>query len=160
MASWRDFEREASDLAKDIQRRFDSSGLGLLATLRRDGSPRITAIETFFGAGELWLGMMGGSLKARDLQHDPRCALHAATIDKDVKDGDAKVAGVAVEVTDEAGIRAFVEATREAIGMDPPEPFHAFTLDVREASTMRPAGDHLELEIWREGRGVEHVDRR
>jgi hypothetical protein len=39
-----------------------------LATLRRDGSPRISGTEVEFTDGQVWLGMMPGSLKALDLR--------------------------------------------------------------------------------------------
>ena len=103
MTSWNDFARTAPELAAlNVQTRFEATGLGMLATLRKDGSPRISGIEPSFFEGELWLGMMDGSLKARDLQRDPRIALHNATVDKEVKEGDVKVSGLAVEVTDDA----------------------------------------------------------
>ena len=65
----------------------------MLATLRRDGSPRISGIEVTFADGQLWLGMMPDSRKALDLQRDPRFALHSAPLDADLKDGDAKISG-------------------------------------------------------------------
>lgn len=54
-----------------------------LATLRRDGSPRISGTEVVFDdeAGEIYLGMMPGSVKALDLRRDPRLALHSPTVD-------------------------------------------------------------------------------
>ena len=42
----------------------------------------------------------------------------------------------------------------------PPGPFPLFKADVREVSTVRPAGDHLDIESWREGRGVRKVERK
>lgn len=158
--NWAAFAEAAPELAGRIRARFDATGLSIMATLRRDGSPRISAVETVFGGGELWLGMMGGSLKARDLQRDPRVALHAATADKDVAAGDAKIAGRAIEVTDPDAIRVFTGAVQEDMGFDPPEPFHAFRVDVTEASFLVPAGDHLDIDIWTEGSPPRRVERR
>src|SRR4051812_15999577 len=101
MPTWTQFTDASPELADAVRGRFEAHGLALLATVRRDGSPRISGIEAFFADGELWLGMMDASLKARDLQRDPRLALHNATVDKDVADGDAKISGRAVEVFDE-----------------------------------------------------------
>jgi hypothetical protein len=151
VAGWDGFHAVAPEVADAVRARFEAHGLALMATLRRDGSPRISAIEVFFGGGELWLGMMGGSLKARDLQRDGRIALHSATVDKQVSGGDAKVAGRAIEVTDPSGLAVFTATVNKAMGNDPPEPFHAFRLDVQEASFLRPAGDHLDIDVWREG---------
>ena len=160
MASWETFRADAPELADAIRARFEAHGLALLATLRADGSPRITAVEVFFGGGELWVGMMHRSLKALDLLRDPRFALHSATVDKQVAAGDANVAGRAVEVTADDEVRSFVGAVVEESGGPPPEPFHAFRLDVSEASILRPAGDHLDIDVWREGRGATRIERR
>src|ERR671935_3336335 len=104
MAAWRDVASAAPELAALVRARFEATGLGLLATLRRDGSPRISGIEPLFTADDLWLGMMPGSRKAADLLRDPRFALHSATTDKQVTHGDAKINGRAVVVEDEATI--------------------------------------------------------
>ena len=161
MATWSTIEAAAPELAATARRRFEAYGLGLLATLRRDGSPRISGIEPLFALGELWLGMMPGSLKAADVARDPRFALHNATTDKQVTDGDAKIGGVLVPVDDEGEFARFGEAFAAATGYPPPPgPFPLFKADVREVSTVKPAGDHLDIESWREGRGVRKVERK
>ena len=142
MASFAELSAAAPDLAAALQRRFDAVGLAFLATLRRDGSPRITGIET--------TGMMPRSRKAEDLLRDPRCALHVASTDKNVKEGDAKLAGRALEVTD-AEVKARFPA--------PPGEFHLFRLDITEASFLQPAGDHLAIDVWTEAGGLRRVDR-
>jgi hypothetical protein len=162
MATWSDVEAAAPELAATVRERFEAHGLGLLATLRRDGSPRISGIEPLFAHGELWLGMMADSLKARDVGRDPRFALHNATVDKNVTDGDAKVSGAVVRVDDDVEFARFLEAFKEATGYAPGAPgsFPLFRADVREVSTVKPAGDHLDIESWREGRGVRKVERK
>ena len=161
MASWEKFATDAPELADATRARFEAHGLATLATLRRDGSPRISGVEVLFALGELWIGSMPGARKAADLQRDPRLALHNATVDKEVKDGDAKVSGRAVEVTDEATVAAFVKEVEAHTGHpSPPGPFHLFRVDVTEVATVRPAGDHLLIESWREGEAPRRVERR
>jgi hypothetical protein len=161
MANWTDVEAAAPELATTVRQRFEAHGLGFLATLRRDGSPRISGIEPLFALGELWLGMMPDSRKARDVARDPRFALHNATVDKQVADGDAKISGSLVVVDDEADFARFVEAFAAASGYPPPPgPFPLFRADVHEVSTVKPSGDHLDIESWREGRGVRRVERK
>ena len=162
MASWSDVVFAAPEVAGAVQARFDATGLGLLATLRRDGAPRISGIEPLFALGELWLGMMPESLKGLDLLRDPRFALHCATIDKQVTEGDAKVAGrvIAIDVDDDATFSAMREAFAAQNGAPPPPgPFHLFRADVTEISVLRPAGDHLDIDVWREGGQVERIER-
>jgi hypothetical protein len=161
MASWNEVTDAAPDLAGAVRARFEATGLGLLATLRRDGSPRISGIETTFAVGELWLGMMDGSRKALDLQRDPRLALHSATADKDVKEGDARITGRGVEVREDDDRRgAFLDHLRAKGDWAPDGPFHLFAVDVTELMMLRPGGDHLVIESWREGGEVRRVERR
>lgn len=163
MTTWDDVQTAAPDLTKRVQDRFEATGLALLATLRRDGSPRISGIEPFFGFGHLWLGMMPGSLKAKDLQRDGRFALHAATADKNVTDGDAKVAGFAVEVTDAEQRAAYERQFAEETGYDPSDSgdYHLFRLDITEVvfASIAPEGDAMLIERWSPGRPVETIRR-
>lgn len=103
MTTWGEFraaEPGFADLAQRILRR--QVGL-VLATLRADGSPRVSGIEVVFdgegAAQELAFGSMPGARKGADLRRDPRFALHAAPADQsggDLDEGDVKVAGRAV----------------------------------------------------------------
>ncbi len=81
MHSWRDVEQQAPELATRAREFFAATQHKTLATLRRDGSPRISGIEADFRDGELWLGCMWHSLKALDLRRDPRFALHSGSVD-------------------------------------------------------------------------------
>jgi hypothetical protein len=159
MASWNEVLAAAPGLAAAAQGRFDEHGLGLLATLRKDGSPRISGIEPLFALVEVWLGMMDGSRKLADLRRDPRLALHNATVDKDVEHGDARISGRAVDVPPGPEMDAYLEALDAVSEHHPEGPFPLFRVDVTEVSFLRPAGDHLVIEWWREGEGIRRVDR-
>lgn len=150
-ASWRQFETEAADLAAFVKRRFEAHGLALLATLRADGSPRVSGIEPAFAGGELWLGMMPRSVKGADLRRDRRFALHNATIDKDVRDGDVKVNGFAVPVVDEQGLAAFADASGHAVD---PAAMELFRAELSGVAAIHVSGDHLLIESWRPGQQV------
>ncbi|MDQ1374923.1 MAG: hypothetical protein QOJ09_2261 [Actinomycetota bacterium] len=159
MATWRDVTAAAPDLAADVRARFEATGLGFLATLRANGAPRISGIEPFFTDDELWLGSMPGARKEADLRRDGRLALHSASADKEVKAGDAKVAGRAIAVDDDATFAAFVSAFRDANGYAPDGPFPLFRVDVSEVSFLEPAGDHLDIRWWSESGGMRQLDR-
>src|SRR5438309_1888548 len=81
MARWSEFASAEPALARRVEERFRVRKHKTLATLRKDGSPRISGIEVEFADGELYLGMMPGSLKLRDLERDPRLALHGPAED-------------------------------------------------------------------------------
>jgi hypothetical protein len=161
-ANWSAFEQAAPDLAKEVQDRLEATGLGLLATVRRDGYPRISPVEPSIFRGELWIGMMDASLKARDLQRDPRLALHAATVDKRVSDGDVKLTGRAIEVTDADEKRRFTSDFSEAndYGPDEDDTFHLFKVELVDVSRLTPEDDHLVIESWRPGQEVKRIERR
>jgi len=156
MLSWSEVEEQAPELVALARGFLDANAHKTLATLRRDGSPRISGTEVIFADGELWLGSMWRSMKALDLQRDPRFALHSASADAPAWTGDAKLAGRVEEIEDP-------ERKAEIIGAKaPPGPNHLFRADVSELSVVRlgePA-DHLVIEAWHAGRGVSRRERR
>jgi hypothetical protein len=152
-------EAAAPELAAKVRARFDASGLGYLATLRRDGSPRISGQETLFWEGELWLGMMDQSRKQLDIERDPRIAIHAANADKNVAEGDARVSGLAVRVTDAATFARYREAFAGSTGQEPPEEFPLYRVEISEAMHLRPVVDHLLIEWWTPAKGAQSVKR-
>jgi Pyridoxamine 5'-phosphate oxidase len=159
MASWKKVDDAAPEFARSVEAAFDAHLHKTIATLRRDGSPRISGVEATFRDGELWLGMMPGSIKARDLLHDPRLALHSATADTEMKKGDAKITGRAVEIRDRETFRRLAEESGDEAEQGE---HHLFRVDVTEAVLTRigePA-DHLVIESWHEGRGLRTVRRR
>ena len=95
--TWRELELGAPELARLGRERLESAGVGLLGTLRRDGSPRISPIEPYFARGELVFGAMVWSLKVRDLQRDARCVVHSAVTGPNSGESELKLYGRAVE---------------------------------------------------------------
>src|SRR5207245_11681655 len=96
-----EFEAAAPDSAKRVRKLMSSRKHLTMATLRRDGSPRISGTEVQFAGEHLQIGSMPGAVKARDLLRDPRVAIHGPTHDPAKSGrwrGEAKVAGRAVEV--------------------------------------------------------------
>lgn len=161
MSNWNEVTAAAPELAADVQARFEAHGLGLLATLRADGSPRISGVEPWFAGGELWLGMMYESRKALDLLRDGRLAVHSATADKDVTDGDARISGVASAVDDASIQKAAMDDFEAINGYRPDDgPMHLFRVDVTELMWLKPDGDHLLIRSWTPERGERSVERR
>jgi hypothetical protein len=156
MPSWSEFESAAPELAVKVRARLDAHGHKTLATLRADGSPRISGTESRIADGELWIGSMWMALKARDLQRDPRFALHSGSDEPSDWAGDAKLAGVAEEITDPALVREHNGAAAEQ------GPSHLFRLDLHEVSAVELNGarDGLVIELWTPERGVREIRRR
>ena len=78
---WQDVEQAAPEFAQRVRALFDAHRHKTIATVRADGSPRISGIETVFEEGELVFGSMSNARKGADLRRDPRFALHSATVD-------------------------------------------------------------------------------
>jgi hypothetical protein len=112
MSSWGEFAVAEPEFAARVRQLLTTRKQLTMATLRRDGAPRISGTEVSFDGfgngdddGELRLGMTAGSVKQLDLARDPRIALHGPTVDPPDDDpsrwpGDAKVAGLAIEAAD------------------------------------------------------------
>jgi hypothetical protein len=142
MTAWREFEAAEPEFAKRVQGLFDAHKHKTLATLRADGSPRISGIETAFRDGELTFGSMPGARKGADLKRDPRLALHSATVDpvdgEEAKwPGEAKISGRAVD-------------TGEGFRVDVAEVVHTH---LNEAATL------LVVEWWTPAGGLRKVER-
>jgi hypothetical protein len=154
MARWAEVEQQAPELAAAAREFFDAFTHKTLATVRRDGAPRISGSETNFRDGEIYLGSMWQSMKARDLQRDPRFALHSGSPDPTKGwQGDAKLAGRAEEITDPDRVR---EINGSEVGKS-----HLFRLDITELVVIRlsEARDALVIDSWHEGRGLKSVRR-
>ncbi len=101
MPSWKTIEATEPEFAERVRRLFDAGRHKTIATLRADGSPRISGIECTFTEGEVSFGSMTGARKGADLTRDPRFALHGPTFHpEDGKEnewpGEAKIAGRAI----------------------------------------------------------------
>jgi len=101
MTTWQDVEQAAPEFAQRVRALFDAHKHKTMATLRADGSPRISGIELTFTDGQLTFGSMPDSRKGADLTRDPRLAVHSATVDpvegaEAAWPGEAKISGRAV----------------------------------------------------------------
>ena len=155
MPAWSDFEAAAPELAAEVRARLDAHTHKTLATIRGDGAPRISGTETTFADGELWIGSMWQARKAKDLQRDPRFALHSGSDEPSDWKGDAKLSGVVEEITDPDRVR---ELNGEAGASGPS---HLFRLDVDEVSVVKlnDAKNGIVIDVWTPERGTRRIER-
>jgi hypothetical protein len=150
MVMWRDVQAAAPEFAQRVRALFDAHRHKTIATLRADGSPRISGIETVFDDGVLVFGSMSNARKGADLRRDPRFALHSASVDPVEGSeadwpGEAKISG-----------RAIVSGP---IGDGPDgDSFHADIAEVvhtrlNEEATM------LVVEWWTPVHGLQRIER-
>ena len=147
MASWRDIEAEAPELAARARGLLEAHKHLTLATLRKDGSPRISGTECEIVDGELQFGAMWRGVKALDLLRDPRFALHSGSEDPPDWPGDAKVAGTVTETV--------VESEQHG------GQYHLFHCDITELVVvgLNPERTKMVIESWHEGRGLSRMER-
>jgi len=154
MPSWSVIEQSEPEFAGRVQRLFDAGRHKTIATLRFDGSPRISGIECEFSDGQLRFASMSDARKLADLRRDPRFALHGPTFHPEEGresdwPGEAKIAGTVVSVD---------ETTADD---DTKHDGEAFTADVREVVITRLNDDATKLvvESWTPERGLVSFER-
>ena len=147
MSSWSDIVADAPDFAARLRTIFVAGTNKTLATLRLDGSPRISGTELEFDGPRITLGMMPNSRKLADVQRDPRVAIHSPTIEPPKGTlglGDAKLSGVLVPI-------------------DPPSAESLeglyFELDIRDAAVTWVENDQLVIEAWTPSGGLKRNSR-
>ncbi|WP_328306705.1 pyridoxamine 5'-phosphate oxidase family protein [Actinomycetospora sp. NBC_00405] len=150
MVAWQDVEEAAPQFAQRVRALFDAHKHKTLATLRADGSPRVSGIETVFEDGRLTFGSMPGARKGADLRRDPRFAVHSATVDpvegaEAQWPGEAKIAGRAL----------LTGAITEGPGGDL---FHA-DIDEVVHTHLDERATRLVVEWWTPAQGLRRVER-
>ena len=155
MVAWRAVETAEPALSQRVRELFDAGRHKTIATLRADGSPRISGIECEFVDGDLRFGSMSGARKGADLVRDPRFALHGPTFHPDEGNeaawpGEAKVAGVAVP----AGPVSTDPDSDEPDG-------EMFVADIDEVvvTGLNPEATLLVVEWWTPARGLRRIER-
>ena len=155
VTAWNAIEQTEPEFAGRVRRLFDSGRHKTLATVRADGSPRISGIECEFADGEIRFGSMSASRKGADLNRDPRFALHGPTFHPEAGKegewpGEAKIAGRAVPAgpvpTDEPGSEPDGEM---------------FVADITEIviTSLNAEASKLVVESWTPERGLRRVER-
>lgn len=155
MPAWKAIEQAEPEFAERVQRLFDAGRHKTIATLRADGSPRISGIECEFADGDLRFGSMTGARKGADLERDPRFALHGPTVHpakgkENDWPGEAKIAGRAIP----AGPVTTDEASEQPAG-------EMYTADITEVviTGLNAGATKLVVESWTPERGLRRVER-
>jgi hypothetical protein len=153
--AWSAIEQAEPEFAGRVRRLFDAGRHKSIATLRADGSPRISGIECEFTDGDLRFGSMTGSRKGADLRRDPRFALHGPTFHPDQGKesdwpGEAKIAGRATP----GGPETSAEAGEQPDG-------EMFIADITEVviTSLNAEATKLVVESWTPERGLRSVER-
>ncbi len=153
MCSWKHFEQAEPAFAARVRALFDAGRHKTIATLRADGSPRISGIECEFADGHLRFGSMPGSRKGADLARDPRFALHGPTFHPEPASswpGEAKISGRARVVQDDSP---------DAPGDQPEAPTFVADIDEVVVTRLDEHATKLIVEWWTPDRGRRSIER-
>jgi hypothetical protein len=155
---WADLERGAPRLGARARQLVVEPGVCLVATVRQDGSPRVSPVEPLLLEGDLWLSMLWQSRKAADLLTDDRILVHSIVTSREGQPGEVKLRGRAVPV-DDPGRRARYREAVAVLGWQPEEPwFHLFVVDLADVTSISYAGEG-DQHVARWPAGVEFVRR-
>lgn len=150
---WGAFATAQPALAGRVRERFGAHAHLTMATVRADGSPRISANEIRIRGGMLYIAGMVGARRFADLRARAAVAIHSGSDDPDVWSGDAKISGFAREVVDREELRAFAASLEQ----EPPGgTFELFAVDISDATTvdLTPNKDALVITTWSPLRGI------
>jgi hypothetical protein len=150
MTTWHDVERAVPEFAQRVRGLFDAHRHKTIATLRADGSPRISGIEATFEDGELVFGSMPNARKGADLRRDSRFALHSATVDP--------IEGAAAQWPGEAKIAGRAVAARPATGGADGDRFRADIAEVVHTH-LNAEATLLVVEWWTPAHGLRRLER-
>jgi Pyridoxamine 5'-phosphate oxidase len=152
VATWAELAAAEPELADAGERIFHAFTLAFLATVRADGGPRIHPVTITIHDGRLYVFLVHGTPKRRDLLLDPRYALHSfpsfpgGTVDSYVDD-ELVLFGTAQPVED-ADTRAAVAAVHN-------DTVHErdllFELDVERAQHKTRRGGTALYTRWKSG---------
>ena len=157
---WGDLEAQQPRLAGIGREKLAGAGVVLVGTVRMDGTARISAVEPFFWRGDLWLPMLLGSLKAKDLRRDPRVLVHNVVTSRDgTTDGEFMLRGRAIP-EDDPRVNDEVAAAIAAELPWQPEAgkFHLFRIEIEHVASIR-WGEHNDQYLTRWPPGHEQVRR-
>ncbi len=158
---WRDFHEAMPELAQLVEEEFERTGVILVGTIRRDGSPRISPVEPVLAYGQLLLGMMWRSQKALDLLRDPRCALHSAITNPDGAEPEVKLRGRVMDAQDPELREQYHHVFRERWNLRPPASVHVFSLEIESVSVIAYdlANGEMLVKLWDPQLGLREMRR-
>ena len=157
---WDDLQAQQPRLGAVAHDRLLGPGVVLVATIRRDGTPRLSPVEPFVFDGDLWLSMLLSSLKAADLHRDPRVLVHSVVTGPNGEDGEIKLRGTAVAVDDQDTQQRYADAVSAALPWSPEVgQFHLFRLEVDEIAYLRYDNESGDQYLVRWPAGTETVRR-
>ena len=159
MARWAELEAAAPGIALPARALIERHRFMLAGTIRRDGTPRISPVETHIVRGHLMVVMIAGTLKARDVARDPRIVLNAPVVDPSAPVEELKLRGRAVPVGDPEQREATSAAIEAASGWRPKPEWHFLSIELEDAAYIAWNAGVMEMTRWTPEAGVQRTTR-
>ena len=142
--SWKSLEDQRPELAAFGAARLHGN-VAYLATLRKNGAPRVHPVTPIIGAGRLFVFMEPTSPKGHDLRRDARYALHCSVSDSSGASGEFHVAGQAQPI-DSPELRALAV---ELASYAPADRYILFELGIESAAATSYTADQIVRQHWK-----------
>ena len=142
--TWKILAEQQPELAAFGAERLNGQ-VAYLATVRKDGSPRVHPMTPIIGQGHLFVFMEPTSPKGHDLRRDGRYAIHCAVSDNSGASGEFIITGRA-HVIDDPELRALAVslASYEVV-----ERYILFEFDIESAASTIYPDDRPARQFWK-----------
>jgi hypothetical protein len=145
--SWREFEEGSPELAL-LGASLLSRKIAYLATIRKDGSPRIHPVRPIVGDGYLFIFIDHNSPKRSDLLRDGRYAIHCSVIETNGLSSEFMIIGVA-EMVDNPELR---QRAVDLWGAEVPAKYALFEFSIDRAIVTEYTEERKPVRYrWRKG---------
>ncbi len=145
--TWKILEEQQPELAAFGAERLNGQ-VAYLATVRKDGSPRIHPMTPIIGQGHLFVFMEPTSPKGHDLQRDGRFAIHCAVSDNSGASGEFIITGRA-HVIDDPELRALAVSLAS---YEVTDRYILFEFDIQSAASTVYTEDRAVRQLWKRER--------
>ncbi len=142
--TWKILEEQQPELAAFGVERLHRR-VAYLATVRKDGSPRVHPITPIIGQGHFFVFMEPTSPKGHDLQRDGRYAIHCAVSDNSGASGEFNITGHA-HLIDNAELRALAARLSS---YEPADRYILFEFDIESAASTIYPEDQPVRRLWK-----------
>jgi hypothetical protein len=142
--TWKTLEEQQPELAAFGAERLNGR-VAYLATIRKDGSPRLHPMMPIIGQGRIFVFMEPTSPKGHDLQCDGRFAIHCAVSDNSGASGEFSITGHA-HLIDDAELRALAVSLAS---YEPAERYILFEFDIESAASTVYSENRAVRQVWK-----------
>ncbi len=142
--TWKSLEEQQPELAAFGCERLNGK-VAYLATVRKDGAPRLHPMTPIIGQGHFFVFMEPTSPKGHDLQRDGRYAIHCAVSDNSGASGEFSITGRA-HLVDDAELRALAVSLAS---YEPADRYILFEFNIESAASTIYPDDRPARQFWK-----------